>query len=485
MWGHSSAGHGAILLGAWVWKARVSRTILALGAVLSCLAAGARPSSGQATGADPLRSYQWPLDVIGAEVAWGQTMGEGVTVAVIDTGVDLAHEDLVAQLVPGNDLVDDDRTPQDVNGHGTHVAGVIGATRGNDLGVVGVAPGARIMPIRALDSEGVGTPAAVIEAVRWAVENGASVINLSVTEVIQRGGSFASSLTSAIEEAWAKGVIVVLASGNLGSSGQSSDASYETVPAIVVTATDRTDALAVYAKPVGEARWAMAAPGGSGRGEISDDVASTYWVDGQSNLYAAMAGTSMAVPHVAGAAALLRSLGLTPAETVDRLLVTARDLGATGRDPIFGAGRLDLSAAIKGVPQSLQQTTIPVPPTSTEVTPELIPVTSVLTPVVEAPPETSQPDVVRTPRTMEVPPELPAASTPPPTTSPPPSASPVPSPAPNSVAGTQAVANLPAPAGRPSRTPLTVAATTSLVVAASACWRSRSRVRGRLPSNPW
>lgn len=468
------------------WKVRVSRTVLAVGTLLACLVAGARPSSGQPSGADPLRSYQWPLDVIGAEVAWGQTMGEGVTVAVIDTGVDLEHEDLVAQLAPGKDLLDDDPTPQDVNGHGTHVAGVIAATRGNDLGIVGVAPKARIMPIRALDSEGVGTPAAVIAAVRWAVENGASVINLSVTEVISQGGSFASSLTSAIEDAWAKGVIVVLASGNLGTAGESSDASYERVPAIVVTATDRTDALAVYAKPVGEARWAMAAPGGTGRGEISDDVASTYWVRGRSNLYAAMAGTSMAVPHVAGAAALLRSLGLTPAETVDRLLVTARDLGATGRDPVFGAGRLDLSAAIKGVPQSLQQTTIPAPPTSTEATPELIPVTSVLTPVVEAPPETLQVDVVRTPRTMDEPPELPSNSTLPPSTSAP--ASPMPSPLPSSVPDSQdaqAVAILPEPAGRPSRTPLTVAATTSLVVAASACWRSRSRLRSRLPPSPW
>ncbi|MBI1843772.1 MAG: S8 family serine peptidase [Actinobacteria bacterium] len=458
------------------WRIGASRVILGAGALVATFVAGVVPSSAQTTGTDPLRPYQWPLDVIGAEVAWGQTMGRGITVAVIDTGVDLAHEDLAAQLVPGNDFVDGDRTPQDVNGHGTHVAGVIAATRGNDLGVVGVAPEARIMPIRALDAEGVGTPAAVIAAVRWAVDNGAAVINLSVTEVTAQGGPFAGSLTSAIEQAWAKGVIVVLASGNDGSGGDTSAPSYEKVPAIVVTATDRHDSPAGYARPVGDAQWAMAAPGGAGNGEISDDVASTYWSRGQSNLYAAMAGTSMAVPHVAGAAALLRSLGLSPAETVDRLLGTARDLGAPGRDAVFGAGRLDLSAAIKGVPQSLQQPGISAPPVSTEATPELIPVTSVLTPVVESPPETSPPTVARTPRSMGPPPELPSITVPPTSapTSLPPSSLP---PASSSSEGAQALAVMPEPGGRPSRTPLTMAASTALLVAASACWRSRSHLR--------
>ncbi|MBI3256371.1 MAG: S8 family serine peptidase [Actinobacteria bacterium] len=458
------------------WRIGASRVILGAGALVATFVAGVVPSSAQTTGTDPLRPYQWPLDVIGAEVAWGQTMGRGITVAVIDTGVDLAHEDLAAQLVPGNDFVDGDRTPQDVNGHGTHVAGVIAATRGNDLGVVGVAPEARIMPIRALDAEGVGTPAAVIAAVRWAVDNGAAVINLSVTEVTAQGGPFAGSLTSAIEQAWAKGVIVVLASGNDGSGGDTSAPSYEKVPAIVVTATDRHDSPAGYARPVGDAQWAMAAPGGAGNGEISDDVASTYWSRGQSNLYAAMAGTSMAVPHVAGAAALLRSLGLSPAETVDRLLGTARDLGAPGRDAVFGAGRLDLSAAIKGVPQSLQQPGISAPPVSTEATPELIPVTSVLTPVVESPPETSPATVARTPRSMGPPPELPSITVPPTSapTSLPPSSLP---PASSSSEGAQALAVMPEPGGRPSRTPLTMAASTALLVAASACWRSRSHLR--------
>lgn len=472
----SGTNFGRIGIGAAPRRFGASRVILGAGALLAALVAGVVPSSAQALGTDPLRPYQWPLDVIGAEVAWGKTMGKGVTVAVIDTGVDLAHEDLAAQLVPGNDLVDGDRTPQDVNGHGTHVAGVIAATRGNDLGVVGVAPEARIMPIRALDDEGVGTPAAVVAAVRWAVDNGAAVINLSVTEVTAQGGPFAGSLTSAIEQAWAKGVIVVLASGNKGSGADTSAPSYAKVPAIVVTATDRHDAQAGYARPVGDAQWAMAAPGGAGDGEISDDVASTYWSRGQSNLYAAMAGSSMAAPHVAGAAALLRSLGLSPAEAVDRLLGTARDLGTPGRDAVFGAGRLDLSAAIKGVPQSLQQLTVSAPPVSTEATPELIPVTSVLTPVVESPPETVPATVVRTPRSMALPPELPSITVPP--TAPPSSPAPSsPPPASSSSAGSQALAVMPEPDVKPSRTPATTAASTALLVAALACWRSRSRLR--------
>ncbi len=444
------------------------RAFMAAGALLVGIAMGVVPVEAQSAGSDPLRVHQWPLDVIGAEVAWAQTRGSGITVAVIDTGVDLAHEDLAAQLVLGNDFVDGDRTPQDVNGHGTHVAGVIAAARGNDLGLIGVAPEARIMPIRALDAEGSGTPTAVVAAVNWAVDNGAAVINLSVTEVLVQGGSFTSSLTSAIDRAWEEGVIVVLASGNDDPAASTSFPSYEKVPAIVVTATDRNDALAGYSKPVGDARWAISAPGGGGLGEISNDIASTFWSRGQSNLYAAMAGTSMAVPHVAGAAALLRAIGLSPAETVDRLLATARDLGAPGRDTTFGAGRLDLSAAIKGVPQSLQQSTITAPPVSNEAVPELIPVTSVFAPVIEVPVETSAQSIPKTSRSMAPSPELPPTV---------PSSSPLTSllPASSTTTNTETLA-LPVSSGRPSRTPLTVAATAAVLIVGLACWRSRGRI---------
>lgn len=423
-------------------------------------------ASAQVPANDPLRANQWPLDVIGAEVAWEQSKGAGMTVAVIDTGVDLAHEDLKSQIVAGNDFIDGDGLAQDVNGHGTHVAGVIAAAAGNGLGLVGVAPEARVMPIRALDAEGSGTPTAVVAAVNWAIDNGANVINLSVTEVLTRGGSFTSSLTSAIQRAWDKGVIVVLASGNDDPATSISFPSYDTVPAIVVTATDRNDALAAFAKPVGNARWALAAPGGSGRGQINDDIASTFWMRGQSNLYAAMAGTSMAVPHVAGAAALLRSMGLSPAETVDRLLATARDLGPVGRDTTFGAGRLDLSAAINGVPQSLQQSTIVAPVDTNKVVPDLIPVTSVLNPVIEAPVETAPSSVAKSPRVMDTAPELPPPETSQETTST------------TTTKPKKKLMALSTPGGsRPSQLPATMAASLAIIISGSACWKSRNKIR--------
>ena len=106
--------------------------------------------------ADPARPRQWNLDRIGAEAAWSRADGSGITVGVVDSGVDLAHEDLAGRIVAGRDFVDDDDVPQDAYGHGTHVAGIIAAARGNGRGIVGVAPGARIMPLRVLGPDGGG-----------------------------------------------------------------------------------------------------------------------------------------------------------------------------------------------------------------------------------------------------------------------------------------------------------------------------------------
>lgn len=461
-------------------KARALFVVVALVVAWVASLVGTSSSLWAQEQGDPLRVHQWPLDVIGADVAWGHGTGKGITVAVIDTGVDLAHEDLEARLVPGNDFVDGDRVPQDVNGHGTHVAGVIAATKGNAVGLIGVAPEASIMPIRALDADGVGTPLAVIEAVKWAVDNGAAVINLSVTEVGSQSGTFTSSLASAIERAWEKGVIVVLASGNDGSDSTSGP-SYQNVPAIVVSATDRNDQISGYSKPVGNARWALAAPGGAGKGNSDDDVASTYWMSGQRNLYATMAGTSMAVPHVAGAAALMRSMGLSPTETVDRLLGSARDLGAPGRDAVFGAGRLDLTAAVQGTAQSVPQTVVTEPPVSSAaVVPELIPVTTLLNPVIDETPPTPAPEV-KTPRTMAPVPEMTLNST----TSIPVTTSPQTLPEQRAVSDSQALAQLPEPAGSyPLRKPLIAIAALCALAAGSRCWRTRARPGWRPGDSP-
>ena len=285
---------------------------------------------------DPGRPQQWALDRIGA--ASGR--GAGVVVAVLDTGVDLAHVDLRDRVLPGVDLVDGDDVAQDENGHGTHVAGIVAATGGNGAGIVGVAPAASLLPVRVLDGDGTGTLDTVVAGVRWAVAHGADVINLSLSEDAQ--AVLGPSLADALREAWEAGVVPVIAAGNqyvLGSG-------FADEPAMVVAATTRDDGKPSYSSSVGSARWGIAAPGGE-QPTLGQDqaVLSTYWVAGMTDQYAYDAGTSMAAPHVAGAVAVLLGMGMSPQQAVDRLLATADDVGSPGRDDTFGAGRLDLAAA--------------------------------------------------------------------------------------------------------------------------------------------
>ena len=295
--------------------------------------------------ADPARSRQWSLDRIGAPTAWSTATGAGVVVAVVDSGVDLAHEDLAGRLVPGRDVVDDDDDPQDENGHGTHVAGIVAAALGNGKGVAGVAPGAKVMPIRVLGPDGGGTLTDVIEGVRHAVANGAHVVNLSLGEDTQAilGPAFGDVL----DEAWAAGVVPVVSAGNqfLTGSGFSDE------NALVVAATNRNDGKPSYSSGVGLAKWGISAPGGElPTIRAEDAVFSTYWTGREPNQYAFLAGTSQAAPHVSAAVAILLSTGrFTPAQAVQRLLDTAADIGSPGRDSTFGAGRLDLGAALAGL----------------------------------------------------------------------------------------------------------------------------------------
>jgi thermitase len=276
------------------------------------------------------------MRLIGATTAWATATGHGVTIAVVDTGVDVHHEDLVTRLVPGYNVVHHDQPPQDDAGHGTHVAGIAAAATGNGKGVVGVAPDATIMPIKALDNHGTGSAQSITEGIEWAVDHGAQVINLSLGAELQ--GVFGPSFSAAIEYAWAKGSICVVAAGNsfLLSSG------FTNQHAVVVGAVGPEDRKPLYASTVGPAMWGISAPGGMADGVDAHDILSTYLA----NQYAYMAGTSMAAPHVAGALAILRSLGLSPADAINRLLTTATDLGD---HYTYGVGRVDLARAVSGL----------------------------------------------------------------------------------------------------------------------------------------
>lgn len=317
---------------------------------------------------------QWNLRQIGAEEAWRTATGAGTTIAIVDSGVALGHEDLADQLVPGvacrRTQGDPDActgSAEDDDGHGTHVAGVAAARTGNGIGIAGTAPDARIMPVKVLfraceTCQSTGEPEDVSAAVRWAADHGADVINLSLGSTAS--AVFGPSFADAVRYAWSKGAIPVVAAGN----DYVLTADLDDAPAVVVSATDRDDDAPEYSNGVGTARWAVAAPGGDGsdtpescsqQGEPRGILSTYRSAEDPAGAYACLSGSSMAAPHVSGALALLRGAGLSPEVAVQRLLDTAVDLGAPGHDPVFGAGRIDLAAAVAGIEPAAVPATAP------------------------------------------------------------------------------------------------------------------------------
>jgi serine protease len=258
-------------------------------------------------------------------------------VAVIDTGVRANHPDLAGQVLNGRYFLhSDDGTTAfsgpggttDGDGHGTHVAGTIGATANNNTGITGAAPGVKILPVQVLcGDDGSGFSSDVANGIKWAADNGADVINLSL------GGSGASSAEqSAIQYARNKGVVVVASAGNTGAGGAwSYPGAFPEV--IGVAATLNNNSRASYSTTGSYVD--IAAPGGTGSNS-ANGILST-WNNGG---YATISGTSMASPHVAAAAALVRAAhGFTTHQAVcDQIIRTAQDLGATGPDTSYGHG---------------------------------------------------------------------------------------------------------------------------------------------------
>jgi subtilisin family serine protease len=328
------------------------RRLLLAATTLLLGAAVALPATGADRG-DPLVEFQWGLQQIRALDAHRLTTGRGVTVAVVDSGVDLDHPDLRVALVPGVDLVEKDTPPDDLNGHGTHVAGIIGSRRGNGHGTVGVAPDARLMPMRVLDEDGGGSVLDAAKAIRLAVDRGARVVNLSIGQTPAHGPLYdlglLADVPAAIDYAWQKGAVVVFAAGNDSVPLCTGPSSRQRVVCVGSVGPDgrrswfsNGDAL--------QSAWYLCAPGGAGLLSEKDDVVaplppgSRYDRDGDG--YGYLAGTSMAAPHVAGVAALLLSRGLTNAQAVDRMLKTARDVDLPGRDSVCGHGIVDAAAAV-------------------------------------------------------------------------------------------------------------------------------------------
>ena len=312
---------------------------LALTGVLLALAL---PAS--ALGAsDPLRPQQWNLDMVESDAAHAAARGNGAIVAVVDSGVNANHPDLGGRLLGGHDFVDDDGSPQDGDGHGTHVTGIVAANDGNGTGVSSVAPGARVLPVRVLDDTGAGDSSDVAAGIDYAVGAGAQVINLSLgSEVPLIGAS--SEFSAAIDRALDRGVVVVAASGNNGLPACEQPSAQGRL--LCVGAVDRRGMRSFFSS-FGQGL-GLVAPGGSGASAVTntgEDVLST-WRDGG---YEELAGTSQAAPHVAGVAALLVSKGLRGQAVANRILATAKDAGPAGPDPEYGAGIVNTRAAMAGM----------------------------------------------------------------------------------------------------------------------------------------
>ncbi|MFC0533439.1 type VII secretion-associated serine protease mycosin [Phytohabitans kaempferiae] len=290
---------------------------------------------------DQIRDEQWQLTELRASHAWRHSTGDGVTVAVVDSGVDASHPDLAGQVLPGIDLV----TPgsdgrHDPVGHGTTVAGLIAGRNDDDSGVVGLAPHAKILPVRVLDAENRYDDALIVaKGVRWAVDNGAQVINLSL------GGSGTSpALAAALDYAFARDVVVVACTGNHSAdpapaAGQPRPPTEVWYPArepgvLAVTGLER-ETESLWSGSITGSATVLAAPA---TGLVGARPGGSWKVQ----------GTSFAAPLVSATAALVRAKwpSMPAGAVVNRLITTASDLGAVGRDDRYGYGLVDPVAAL-------------------------------------------------------------------------------------------------------------------------------------------
>ncbi|MEU0551196.1 type VII secretion-associated serine protease mycosin [Micromonospora sp. NPDC005979] len=338
--------HSAPAVARRAGRALLGMAALAAVAVPSAAPVAAPSGGGQLAGApaafapsdsisrtDQVRDEQWQLDELRADTAWRTSTGRGVTVAVVDSGVDANHPDLAGQVLPGLDLVGPaGGAGPDPVGHGTTVAGLIAGRNDDKRGVVGLAPEARILPVRVLDERNKYDDALIVaKGVRWAVDHGARVINLSL------GGSGDSpALAAALDYAFARDVVVVACTGNLATSTDSKPWYPSREPGVIAVAGLERNSDNLWSGSITGRATVLTAPA---TGLVGARPTDGYW---------RVQGTSFAAPLVAATAALVRSRypDMPAGQVVNRLVVTARDIGPTGRDDRFGYGVVDPVAAL-------------------------------------------------------------------------------------------------------------------------------------------
>jgi len=283
------------------------------------------------------QTLPWGIDKVDAEKVWNITTGDPIKVEVLDTGIEITHPDLKNNIKGGINTRENNANYNDDNGHGTHVAGII-AAENNTIGVVGIGPNIDLYAVKALSKYGSGYLSDIIEGLDWAIANGMQVVNMSIGTTV-----YNKSFEDAVKRVYAAGIIQVAAAGNSGSKDNTVNYPAKFAEVIAVSATDTKDKIAYFSSRGPEID--LAAPG--------YQIYSTY----KGATYKTLSGTSMASPHVAGAAALVLTMPIgsydldgdaiwDPIEVQNKLEATAKDLGVIGKDNLYGAGLLNVERAI-------------------------------------------------------------------------------------------------------------------------------------------
>jgi len=279
---------------------------------------------------DTFYNNQWALEKVNAPAAWGHSTGQGVLVAIVDTGIDLAHPDLASKVRTDIDwdFANADASADDDHGHGTHVSGIAAAETDNSAGIAGMGWEATLLPLKILRADGYGSDTDLAEAICYAADNGASIVNMSLGAT----GGCPQIIQQAVDYAYARGAVLVAAAGNDLGHTEMYPANCEHVLGVAATASSDTRAsYSNYGSHV-----SVAAPG--------SNIYSTLWGGDYGN----MSGTSMATPYVAGLAALLlaRHPSYTPDQIASAILDNSADLGAPGWDEYYGCGRINAADAL-------------------------------------------------------------------------------------------------------------------------------------------
>ncbi len=307
------------------------------------LAAPALPTAGTVFGSSPLpapNSQQYAPQITRAEEAWSISTGQGQVIAIVDSGIDPGHPDFAGRIAPGWNTVDNTNDDRDDYGHGTHCAGIAAAYASGPNGVMGIAPGATLLPVKALRADGSGSNSSVAGGITWAADHGATVISLSLG-----GPADSKVLDDAVAYALGRGCSVVAAMGNAGDHVKSFPAAIPGV--IAVGATDRDDRIASFSQ---YGNWNSVSAPGVGIYSTFPTYHVTLNDEGLSENYASLDGTSMATPAVAGAVADIRAARphLLPVQ-IKAILQDSADkvAGRTDFDPHYGYGRIDVLAALQ------------------------------------------------------------------------------------------------------------------------------------------